>query len=71
MKDMGAVRFNEKVKRLSTLVGGGGLAFILTALTRSIEARVDLLGGLWIFAGIGLIFASVQMNDLLDSEEQE
>lgn len=70
MKDMEVVRFNEKVKRISTLVGGGGLAFLLTALTRWNDKGFELSTGAWILTGIGLIFVSVLMNDLLDSEDQ-
>ena len=55
MKDMDVVRFDEKVKRVSTLVGGGGLAFILTALTRWNDKGFELSIGAWILTSILLI----------------
>jgi len=71
MKDMRAVRFNEKVKRVSTVLGGAGIALIVAALVRSSDHVPDLSVGLWILIGVMLIFVSVQINDLLDSEEAE
>lgn len=71
MKDMRAVRFNEKVKRVSTVLGGVGIALIVTALARSTDHAPDLSTGLWILIGAMLMFASVQINDLLDSEDAE
>ena len=71
MKDMLAVRFNEKVKRLSTVLGGGGIALIVTAWARYSDHAADLSTVTWIFTGIVIIFASVQINDLLESEEAE
>lgn len=32
MKDMRAVRFNEKVKRFSTVLGAGGVALLIATL---------------------------------------
>lgn len=55
MKDMDAVRYNEKVKRISTLVGGGGLGLILTALTRWLDQGADLYTAGWTIAGFILI----------------
>jgi hypothetical protein len=69
MKDMDAVRFNEKVKRLSTLSGAGGLALILTASTRWLDRSADLITLAWISAGVVLIMVGVQMNELLQSED--
>lgn len=71
MKDMRAVRFNEKVKRLSTLVGGSGLTLILTALIRWADKSADISTAAWILTGAALIFMSVQMNELLESEDVE
>jgi hypothetical protein len=70
MKDMGAVRYNEKVKRVSTLLGGAGLAFIITAFTRSLDRHADIYTLIWIFVGLGFILVAVQMNDLLQQEDE-
>lgn len=70
MKDMRAVRFNEKVKRLSTLFSAAGLAFILTAITRWLDRGADFSTLAWNLTGAAFIFVSVQMNDLLESEDE-
>jgi hypothetical protein len=70
MKDMGAVRYNEKVKRLSTLLGGAGLAFILTAITRWLDQDADTTTAAWIILGAVFIWAAVRLNDLLQPEEE-
>lgn len=67
---MRAVRFNEKVKRISTLFGGAGVAFILTALNEWFRRTADLTTAGWITGGIMFILVSVQMNDLLESEDE-
>jgi hypothetical protein len=71
MKDMDAVRYNEKVKRLSTLLGAGGLALVLTALTRLLDRDLDMTTGAWILAGVFLIWASVQLNEVLQPEDNQ
>ncbi|NNM77024.1 hypothetical protein HJG53_08930 [Sphingomonas sp. ID1715] len=70
MKDMDAVRYNEKVKRLSTLLGAGGLALIVTASTRWLDHDANLTTALWIIAGLFFIWGSVQMNELLQLEDE-
>lgn len=71
MKDMRAVRANEKIKRISTVAGAGGIAVIVTALVRSVDGAADLSTALWIFSGSIVIFVSVQINELLESEDVE
>ncbi len=71
MKDMRAVRFNEKVKRLSTLIGGGGLTLVLTAMIRWADGGADISTPAWILTAVMLIFVSVHMNELIESEEIE
>lgn len=71
MKDMRAVRFNEKVKRLSTLLGGAGVALAVAAATRLLDRDVDLSTFSWIVSSIVLILASVLMNELLESEDEQ
>lgn len=71
MKDMRSVRFNEKVKRVSTLTGGGGLTLILTAMIRWADAGVSFSSAAWILTGILLILVSVHMNELIESEDFE
>jgi len=70
MKDMDAVRYNEKVKRLSTLVGAAGLAFILTAITRWLDRDADTTTAAWIIVGGMFIWAAIKTNDLLQSEDE-
>jgi hypothetical protein len=69
MKDMRAIRANEKLKRASTLVGNGGLALLIAALSRWYSAGLDTYVVTWILISAGLIWGSVQMNELLDSED--
>lgn len=71
MKDMRSVRFNEKVKRISTLTGGGGLTLILTAMIRWSDSGATFSTAAWILTGIMLILMSVHMNELIESEEIE
>jgi hypothetical protein len=70
MKNMEAVRFNEKVKRWSTLVGAGGLGLILTALSRWLERGLEPITLGWISSGVFLILLGVQLNELLQSEDE-
>jgi hypothetical protein len=69
MKEMRAVRANEKLKRASTLVGNGGLALLVAGLSRWYGSGLDAYAATWIFIAATLILGSVQMNDLLDSED--
>ncbi|GLT02736.1 hypothetical protein GCM10007897_41580 [Sphingobium jiangsuense] len=71
MKDMRSVRFNEKVKRFSTVLGAGGIALLIATLLRWSDRDFDLAIGAWILMSVVLIYVSVQMNDLLESEEAE
>lgn len=71
MKDMRAVRFNEKVKRLSTIVGGFGVAFAVTSFTRWADAGLEPATWAWLLTSIALIFMSIQMNEMLESEDAE
>jgi hypothetical protein len=71
MKDMRAVRFNEKIKRVSTVGSNGALALLITTLSRwYLVGRPDLVVALWIFLTIALMFASVLINDLIASEDE-
>ena len=67
---MRSVRFNEKVKRLSTLVGAGGIALVISAVTRWLDRAPEPFELIWISVGLAFIFVSVQMNDLLQSEDE-
>jgi hypothetical protein len=69
MKDMRAMRANEKLKRASTLVGNGGLALLIASLSRWYSAGLATYVVTWILISAGLIWGSVQMNELLDSED--
>ena len=71
MKDMRAVRFNEKLKRLSTLVGAGGLALVLTVLTRFLDRPLDITSATWTIAGIALIWVSIELNELIQPEDEQ
>ncbi len=71
MKDMRAVRFNEKVRRATTLAGNGGLALLAAGLSRWFVTRLDLYAALWIFTAIALMFLAVQFNELLEPEEHD
>lgn len=71
MKDMDAVRFNEKVKRASTLAGGAGGALAIAAAARFSDRDFDLTCGVWIFFSIPLILVSVLMNEILRPEDAE
>lgn len=70
MKDMRAVRFNEKIKRLSILVGNGGLALLIAGATRWYALGLDLSAGVWILLAAAIIWVAMQLNELLDSEDQ-
>lgn len=67
---MQSVRFNEKVKRLSTLFGAAGIALMLTAVTRWLDRQPDIWTAIWIFFGVSLTLVSVQINDLIEPEEE-
>lgn len=70
MKDMRAVRFNEKVKRASTIIGNGGVALLVTGISRWYLQDFDLFGGIWIFMAFGFIWVSLQINEVLAAEEE-
>lgn len=70
-KDMRAVRFNEKLKRLSTLIGGAGVALAIGAATRLVDRAADFSTVSWIFSSALLILLSVQMNEMLESEDAD
>lgn len=70
MKDMRAVRFNEKVKRASTIIGNGGLALLVAGISRWYLQGLDLFAGIWILMASMLIWSSLQINDVLESEEE-
>lgn len=70
MKDMRAVRFNEKLKRVTTLMGNGGLALLIAGLSRWYVVDLDLSAAVWILLALGLIWVAVQANELLESEDQ-
>ncbi len=70
MKNIEAVRFIEKVKRWSTLIGAGGLGLILTALNRWLDRGLGPITLGWILAGVFLILLGVQLNELLQSEDE-
>lgn len=70
MKDMRAVRANEKVKRVSTLLGNGGLALLIAAVSHVFTVGLDLSAAAWILLGGGIIWTSAQFNELLVSEDE-
>jgi hypothetical protein len=70
VKDMRAVRGNEKIKRMSTLFGNGGLALLIAGFSRSYGVRLDLSAVAWIFITLSLIWLSWQLNELLESEDE-
>jgi len=70
MKDMRAVRFNEKVKRVSTVIGNGGLALLIAGISRLYLVGADLAGAVWIVIAFGLIWVSFQVNEVLEPEEE-
>jgi len=70
MKDMRAVRFNEKVKRISMIIGNGGLALLIAAISRWYLQGLDLFAIIWIFISSGLIWVSLQVNDVLEPEDE-
>jgi len=70
MKDMRAVRFNEKVKRISMIVGNGGLALLIAGISRWYLQGLDLFSVIWIFIASGLIWVSLQVNDVLEPEDE-
>lgn len=71
MKDMRAVRFNEKVKRLSTVVGNGGLALVAASVARGWSEGLDFgaASALWFLLGLGAIWVSWHINALIEPEE--
>lgn len=69
-KDMQAVRFNEKVKRFSTLVGNGGLALFIAAVARWWAMGVELFAVIWISISVIFIYSSAKMNDMLQPEDE-
>lgn len=69
MKDMQWVRANEKVKRVSTLVGNG-LALFIAAVARWSRDGFDATVGLWLLLAGGIMLLSVQFNELLEPEDE-
>ncbi len=70
MKDMRSVRANEKIRRVSTLFGNGGLALLIAGLSRLYSLGLDLSGLAWILIAAALIWVSWQFNELLVSEDE-
>lgn len=71
MKDIRAVRYNEKVKRVSALLSGGALALLLTAFNRWGDGKGMLTTVAWILTGVLFMVMAVQVNDLLEPEDTE
>ncbi|SCW57084.1 hypothetical protein SAMN02927924_01439 [Sphingobium faniae] len=71
MKDMRTVRWNEKIKRGSTILGAGGIALLVATLLRWNDDTFTLAIAAWILTAVMLMLMSVQINDLLDSEDAE
>lgn len=69
MKDMRAVRFNEKVKRASTIIGNGGLGLTVAGISRWYLETLDATAALWIFIAFLLILISLQVHEILEPEE--
>jgi len=70
VKDMRAVRFNEKIKRVSTLTGAGGLALLIAGFSHWYSQGLDLSAAAWILLSIGTIWVSLQFNELLAPEDE-
>jgi hypothetical protein len=70
VKDMRSVRFNEKVKRASTIIGNGGFALLIAGISRWTIQGLDLFALIWIFIAAVLIWASLQINEVLEPEEE-
>jgi hypothetical protein len=70
MKDMRAVRANEKLKRASTVLGTIGAALFVAGFTRWYISGLDLTAPTWIFIAAIVIWVSLQINELLDSEDE-
>ncbi|QUT04910.1 hypothetical protein KFK14_18065 [Sphingobium phenoxybenzoativorans] len=71
MKDIRAVRFNEKVRRVSALLNGGALVQLLTAFNRWGEGKGAIATSAWILAAVAFMFMAVQINNLLVLEDSE
>jgi len=71
MKDMNTVRANEKIKRGSTIFGAGGIALLVATLLRWSDGTFTITIAAWILTAVMLMLVSVQINDLLDSEDEE
>lgn len=68
-KDMRAVRYNEKLKRLSTVLGAGGMALLIAALLRSNDDGLTGTVAGWFFLATIVMLVSVHMNELLAPED--
>jgi hypothetical protein len=71
MKDIRAVRFNEKVRRVSALLNGGALVQLLTAFNRWGDGKGTLSTCAWILTAVLFMFMAVQINNLLVMEDTE
>ena len=67
---MRTVRANEKVKRLSTLIGNGGLALLITGFSHLSHSGLNLTSLAWIFLACGIMLVSLQFNELLGPEDE-
>lgn len=70
MKDLRVVRFNEKIKRVSTVLGTVGAALFVAGFTRWYLSGLDLTAPSWIFISIIVIWVAAQVNELIDSEDE-
>ena len=71
MKDIRAVRFNEKVRRVSALLGAGSIAQLLTAFTRFNGEKGAVAAAVWVVTGVLFMFMAVKINDLMVLEDAE
>jgi len=67
---MRAVRFNEKVKRASTIIGNGGLALLVAGVSRWYLQYLDMSAAIWILIAFVLIWVSLQVHEILEPEEE-
>ena len=67
---MKSVRVNEKLKRISTILGTGGLTLLIAGFSRSFLQKTDLVAVLWLLFALMIIWASCQINDLLQPEDE-
>ena len=69
-KDMQSVRFNEKVKRFSTVSGNGALALFIAAVARWWAMGVELYASLWLLISLVAIYGSLAINGMLQPEDE-